>query len=575
MPPPAMTDSNKALIAEFVCAALLLLALGGFFLGFSGSVDDAHITYWAAETLHRFGHILNYNLEPVEQSSALLQVVVLGLLSKASGLSVVGLGHVTTMIVAIATLFFTAKLSHQHGVVGGVSLLLASSPFFVYWAFGGMEGPWLALLLVLLLLQLPSCLLRNGVSITVALLSLAIQMTRPEMPIVMCAFAVSLLLSRLLYKQTLTMWTQTSLGRFLALQVLCAVGFLAWRWWYFGDGFPQPVSAKSSGLSFAAALTGLQYFSQTWLTVWLAPMLFVFTIGVVRLLRREDKQQSLPLMVLLILYVGFVIASGGDWMAAGRFWAPVMPFIAVAVLVALGKSQREKNWRRGVLAFFVIANTVYLWRGTAIDFNGVPLWKKTALTSADHVEQYSFFERHARENLHDIATLAYVQPLVQQLLMEREKQRSAAPITIMAGQMGMVPFHLSQQFAGHLRFIDRNGITERTLTRCDVANVLPRTRNGIGVGYEWIVANSAALEKNCSFVMPDIVFDIETAWNRHNITALQQAGYVFVYRQRGHIFDEPKDAWLPLRKIGAGQFIAVSQAVWQQLGKPNAVKRNF
>jgi hypothetical protein len=56
---------------------------------------------------------------------------------------------------------------------------------------------------------------------------------------------------------------------------------------------------------------------------------------------------------------------------------------------------------------------------------------------------------------------------------------------------------------------------------------------------------------------------------------LQQAGYVFVYRQRGHIFDEPKDAWLPLRKIGAGQFIAVSQAVWQQLGKPNAVKRNF
>jgi hypothetical protein len=75
------------------------------------------------------------------------------------------------------------------------------------------------------------------------------------------------------------------------------------------------------------------------------------------------------------------------------------------------------------------------------------------------------------------------------------------------------------------------------------------------------------LESQCGFVMPDIIFDIETGWNRRNILALEQAGYVFVYRQRGHIFDEPQDALLPLRKIGAGQFIAVSDSVWQQLGR--------
>ena len=75
--------------------------------------------------------------------------------------------------------------------------------------------------------------------------------------------------------------------------------------------------------------------------------------------------------------------------------------------------------------------------------------------------------------------------------------------------------------------------------------------------------------------MPDIIFDIETGWNRRNIAALEQAGYVFVYRQRGHIVDEPPDALLPLRKIGAGQFIAVSDAVWQQLGRPAPIERIF
>ncbi|HNL92071.1 MAG TPA: hypothetical protein PKH01_04140, partial [Pseudomonadales bacterium] len=64
----------------FPLSTVLLLLLGGFFLGFSGGVDDAHITYWAAESLVRNGEILNYNLDRVEQSSSLLQVLVLGLL---------------------------------------------------------------------------------------------------------------------------------------------------------------------------------------------------------------------------------------------------------------------------------------------------------------------------------------------------------------------------------------------------------------------------------------------------------------------------------------------------------------
>ncbi|MEZ5436559.1 MAG: hypothetical protein R3E67_08720 [Pseudomonadales bacterium] len=175
-------------------AVLLLLILGGFFLGFSGSVDDAHITYWAAESLARYGEILNYNLDRVEQSSALLQVIVLGVLRAVTGLSVVMLGHVTTIAIAMAALFLYCRLIRQLAISSMSIFLLASAPFFVYWTFGGMEGPWLSALLLLLLWVLPTCLQSRGISLSVFFLSLAIQTTRPEMPWLMIGFAFSLFL---------------------------------------------------------------------------------------------------------------------------------------------------------------------------------------------------------------------------------------------------------------------------------------------------------------------------------------------------------------------------------------------
>jgi hypothetical protein len=241
----------------------------------------------------------------------------------------------------------------------------------------------------------------------------------------------------------------------------------------------------------------------------------------------------------------------------------------------LDRLLKHRTLRRAALIVLVALNVAYLWRGTAIDFNGIPLWKKTVLTADENPEQFSFFERHARENLHDIPVTMQAESLLGKIIALREMQGDTRPVVMMAGQMGMVPFYLSQAYAGKIRFIDRNGITERTLTACSAAADLARTRNGLGVGYEWIVAHRGELEKACGFVMPDVVFDIEAGWNKNNINALERAGYVFVYRQRGHVFAEPEDALLPLRKIGAGEFLAVSQTLWQQLGSPAPIKRVF
>ncbi len=559
----------------FWLALILLLASGGFFLGFSGSVDDAHITFWAAQLLGSEGKILNYSFEQVEQSSALLQVVLLAMLHAATHLPVVVLGHVITVLASVMALYFTGVVAQRIFPLAKTTalLLLATSPFFVYWSFSGMEGPLLALLLLGLLIISDKWLQQQKLFLVLALVSMVAQMTRPEMPIILFAFAASLFLARTVLK--ISVWQWRSLWLFLFLQVLCAALLTAWRWWYFHDLVPQPVNAKIGSLSLPSIWMGLQYFQQTWLDVRLAlSALLVLTGAMLAIVRWRDPM-AVAMVFLLFIYSAFVIASGGDWMAAGRFWVPVMPLASLLIALVLQRLF-TRQWIRNALLLSVIAgNVLYLWRGTNVDFNGVPLWKKTLLTEEDGAENYSFFERHAREHLHDIPTLSFARPLIAKLLAARSEAGNRAPVNLMAGQMGMVPFYLATDFRQRLHFFDRNGITERTLTQCKAAAALPRTRNGIGTGYAWILENSALLKSECGFEMPDIVFDIEAAWNRRNIAALEQAGYVFVYRQRGHIFAEPEDALLPLRKIGAGQFIAVSSAVWEQLGSPAPVERVF
>lgn len=559
----------------FYLSSIVLLFLGGFFLGFSGSVDDAHITFWSALTLSDDGQLLNYNHERVEQSSALLEVLLLAVLHRISGINIVALGHVAMVVVAIMAIFFTGKMAQRISPVSAPAslLLLGTSPFFVYWSFSGMEGPLLALLLVLLLLAMDDWLREKSTLLIVALISLATQMTRPEMPLVLCVFSLILFPAYALLK--LSIWRWKSLAQFFFVQIICAGLLIAWRWWYFGDIAPQPVSAKIGGTLFSSLQTGLQYLQQTLLDFRLLLFTALTATSSLLVLLRWRDPLALMLVLLLFVYSAFVVFSGGDWMAAGRFWVPVMPLTAVLAANVLQRLCAAVILRNSLLCLIVAANMLYLWRGTAIDFNGVPLWKKTKLLDADHAEDFSFFERHAREHLHDIPTIAYVKPMLEKLLLIRSAQGNVMPVNVMAGQMGMVPFYLSRTFGKQLHFFDRNGITEGTLTDCAPASRLPRTRNGIGTGYGWIIENKAELESQCGFIMPDVIFDIETGFNRQNIVALQKAGYVFIYRQRGHIFDEAQDALLPLRKIGAGQFIAVSDAVWRQLGQPVPLERNF
>lgn len=560
--------------AEVFIGFACIVILGGFFLGFSGSVDDAYITYWSADILADKGEILNYNLDRVEQSSALLQVIVLALLHWVSGISVPVLGHVITIAAALSTIVVLVRLSAsiEAGLAWPAVLLLSTSPFFVYWSYGGMEGPLLALLLLIMIQEWQLFLQKSSGVVLVLISTLCAQLARPEMLLVCCA--TSVLLGVIFWLRPVCCWNWNA-RRMLCLvviQFVLAAGILVFRQRYFGDYWPQPVSAKASGSLLANIQLGFDYVRDVvanpacWLAVFMA-------LGSVAWLVTHWGKTIPPIMLLVVtmavIYSGFVVTSGGDWMAAGRFWVPVVPLYALITAYGLVRIVLRRGSRWFVIAALLLCNVVYLWRGVSIDFNGFPLWTATRLLPQDQPERYSFFERHGREHLHDMPTLAFMRPLVAQIL----DIRKGRPLNIMAGQAGMVLFYLGREFPGQLRVIDRNGLTDRIFTGCPVAAGLPRTRNGLGNGYEWVVQQREALARQCQFEMPDVVFDIETSWNKRNTDALRALGYVLIYQQRGHILED--GVLLPARRIGAGQYVAVSGALYAALGYPALVRRIF
>jgi hypothetical protein len=118
----------------------MLVLVGAFFFPSAGR-DDAHITYWAAYSLYHFGEVLNYNGDRVEQSSSLLQVILLAIAAFVSKIDIVTLGKLSSILFGVASLvalhILTKKIEPKAAFLAAA--LTGTSAYFAYWSFGGLE----------------------------------------------------------------------------------------------------------------------------------------------------------------------------------------------------------------------------------------------------------------------------------------------------------------------------------------------------------------------------------------------------------------------------------------------------
>ncbi len=355
-------------------APLLLLAIGVVFFP-SGGRDDAHIGYWVALCLSRFGKVMNYNGVAIEQSSTLLHALILAAAHRLSGINMIVLGRLSAMVFGVAAVLLVQRLAARidRRLAMPAGLLTASSAYFAYWSFGGMEATLCALLAVWIVLLFgdyvatPNERLFSARLIWIAFVMLLFLLVRPEQPLV--------LFSMLAGAVTLAIWKREPVRRVFVLAfiaVFLVAAIFHWRWHTFGSLFPQPVSAKSGSLSMHTFAVGLRYYRKH---ILFQPGVLLFVIVAVTGAVRAWREKN-PYLIFALLFLissgAFVLLAGGDWMEAGRFFVPLFPLAALFVAFAL--SRWSLTSARVGAAVIVLGQLSAIYFLAARDSTAVPIW---------------------------------------------------------------------------------------------------------------------------------------------------------------------------------------------------------
>jgi hypothetical protein len=529
-------------------ALLLLLAtlylLPVFVLFGVGGRDDSYITYWSAHALSLYGEIVNYNGDRIEQSSSLLHVIALALLHKICHIQLPTLGVGFSLACGLLAALLAARLAKQMQIAHYFLVAFATVliPYFTYWSSSGMETSFVALIIVWLMLSLHQYL-RGDTPITQILPAAsaiaAYLLVRPESFFVFTAFCMALLPARLLaHPRNQSTTRNNHLGRILLLFVMAGIIFAllcGWRYFYFGQIFPQPVYAKTDLVSTAARIgLGLKYLWYSLnISTALLCLLASWAIGCAIAHRQVP---ALILACFLFAYLGFVVCSGGDWMEARRLIVPVMPLLAILAISTLDTKQK-------VLAFAVVFFCAALFDGWMLrekESVGLTPQQSSQLLQVSGLSGQAVAARQAfnfsgldtlnYSHLRDMLTL----PAFDQLLAQLTHQRTQ-PVIIASRQMGMIPYYLSIKYYKQIHFIDLRGLVSNEVTRCHyLLAAKPKSASGILMTSRYFMESQAAIDQACSLPAVDVLYDTGLINNSAEETAaiLQANQYHLYYVQK-------------------------------------------
>ncbi|MEZ5493878.1 MAG: hypothetical protein R3E61_04655 [Pseudomonadales bacterium] len=506
------------LIAIALCT--LPLWVYGILCGSTGH-DDSHITFWQTQTLLQHGQLLNYNGERLEQSSSLLAIVLTALFSLVTPLSIVSSGYLVNLLSALAVIALVYFAAQRAGATHPwlPSLLTALTPYLAYWAWSGMESSLAACAVLVFIFSAYKFLLTPQLTTSFALwlATLALACTRPEMMVVGGVFFV--IAAFFLRKPALLLF----LTAFIALAL--------WRYNYFGLWFPNPVYAKSGTPDIAQLQRGIDYFLRLFRhplsVIGILITLFIFVTGCVKHFPQR-KKNVLPFLCCLwvLLYGGFVITSGGDWMKEGRFWVPLIAPLWLSICTAFPVGNAAALIRYGLPALLLAYTPFFINRYSL----GTPIWQHAAQNNIAS-DDASFFEIANREHLRDWLALRAAQQQIRALNPSPEQ-----PLVLMSKQMGMVNFHLFTEFGHRLRVWDMAGLVDNTLRHCAVMAQDGYDKQGMRINYRKFFERLPQAERECGLRAPDIIYDIY-GWGETTPLPdfLRTQGYTIVFNQTGRV----------------------------------------
>ena len=556
------TSEHRAPFMVWLGPPILLAVLGLTFFSSTGR-DDSYITYWAADAFARFGEIVNYSGDRVEQCSSLAHLLLLAGLRRLFPIAMPTLAPLVSIAAGMGAVWMTGRLAAASGTrrVIGAALIAATWPGMIYWSFSGLETSLTALLVVLTVLAYAKWLDagRERSIAWPALVTLGFLLVRPEAVIVLCALIGGLgciVLLDVRQRSHSAVRGSERVRRWLVLVVLAAVtagAIVLCRVLYFGSPFPQPVAAKAHGLSWQSLWEGLAYVRRHTLNHYGALTWTATAAGVLVILRDASAGVRSWVAVLsgalVIAYVMFAVATGGDWMELGRFLVPVTPLMAVLAVLGIDGVLPKRVGSVTVVAL-VLIQLGGLYRAAATRSYGMPVWRAAAHERAATYPQLSFFEYANRLRDRDAPVADRLEAILASL-----RSTGHQPVTILTGQAGFVPYKLGAHY-GHFRLFDRYGLVSREFTDCAETGLSARGPMGLGLSLETLLQRSDLFKTCTGIAQPDVIFDIGSD-DPTLLQLLRTHGYTVVFEQDGHAVDSA--AWLPGAVVYRDAFIAVRQ----------------
>ena len=161
-------------------------------------------------------------------------------------------------------------------------------------------------------------------------------------------------------------------------------------------------------------------------------------------------------------------------------------------------------------------------------------------------DEFNWFERTNRVHMRDIPVISFLDETI-----DRIAPHLGGPVTIMSGQMGMIPYHLAKDHYGEIYFYDRAGLVGPNFIDC--APLVPgliHMRNGTVLFYNVYFEHWETLEAACDIPKPDIVYELGTyGWE------FDSRGYTIMFSQAGLV--QSGSSSFPGGEVQADQFVAI------------------
>ncbi len=373
-PPPSFPRGGRALLI----GSLVGLAWSNRFVQDDAFISFRYAANWVA------GHGLVWNVgERVEGYTNFLWTAVIAAALWA-GAEPVAAAQAIGLCALVVSLVATDRLARELGpaplAVLAVVLLGTNYSFSAY-ATGGLETSLQTALFAAAWAQLAAMvsseasfrLGRIALSLTAALAVL----TRLDSAVVMGPVLLAAALSTWRRSTGARAWLLGQLEIVVPFAVVVGL-WLSWKWQFYGDLLPNTFYVKVGA---SATRSGLRYVWRFLSSYGLWPVPLLGLIAWWRS-RRSAPNQAIAFSIgTLLLWVGYVVRVGGDFMEF-RFLVPVLPLFllgAAATILTLARS----TWSRGALALLLIGGSAH----HALTFS---------LRPSDNIEPIAELSRHVR-----------------------------------------------------------------------------------------------------------------------------------------------------------------------------------